>query len=94
MSVALPVFPALSVALHVTVFTPGLVVSTAPQLWLATPDPGVGSVAFGEAVTPVWPTTTVLLLSVGLSVGAVLSSLNVTLTGGLSSVPAASTLAA
>ena len=87
-------FPALSVAVQSTVCTPGVDVSIDSQLELATPDPGEGSLAFGEAVTPVWPTTIGLLLAVGASVGAVLSSLNDTLTGGLSWVPFASTLAA
>ena len=43
-------FPALSVAVHVTVFGPGVLVSIAPQLDEATPEGQ--SLAFGEAVTP------------------------------------------
>src|SRR5919106_5262198 len=89
---AVPVLPALSVAVHVTVWTPGLLVSIAPQPAVATPD--VASVAFGEAVTPVWPIWTSVLLSDGLRVGAVRSTLNVTLAGGLSALPFASMLAA
>src|SRR5262245_42928656 len=93
-SSTLRVFPALSAALHVTVCTPGVLVSTGSQPELATPDPGVGSVACGEAVAPDWPTVTGVLLSVGARLGAVLSSLNDALTAGLSWFPLVSTLAA
>src|SRR5262249_28421905 len=64
---------------------PGVLVSTASQLELARPE--VPSVACGEAVTPVCPMTTVVLLNVGARAGAVLSSLNDPLTGGCSALP-------
>src|ERR1700740_2076766 len=44
-----PMLPALSVAVQSSVCTPGVLVSTASQLELATPD--IASVAFGAAAT-------------------------------------------
>jgi hypothetical protein len=41
----------LSVAWQVTVWSPAVLVSMAPQLWVATPE--LASVACGTAVTPV-----------------------------------------
>jgi hypothetical protein len=70
------VLPALSVAVHVTLFVPGVLVSSAPQLALAMPESA--SVAFGLAVA-LWPTRTGVGLTTGLSVGAVASRLTVTL---------------
>src|SRR4029079_6781854 len=81
-----PVVPALSLAVQVTVWTPGVEVSTDPQLELATPD--VASVAFGDAVTPVCPTVIGDgALSVGPSSGFVASRLKDVETTGASSLP-------
>src|SRR5262249_37217953 len=85
-------FPALSVAVHVTVFGPAVLESTAPQLDEATPD--AGSTAFGDAVTPAWATARGEALRVGLRVGAVRSTLNETETSGGSVVPFVVRLAA
>src|SRR3972149_3081140 len=72
---SVPVLPALSVAVHSTVWTPGFDVSPVPQLELA--PPGGAWPAFGGAVTPAWPTTIGdETLSVGSRTGSVASSLN------------------
>src|SRR5262245_9950194 len=64
--------PALSVAVQITVFVPALVVSSAPQLWDATPE----RLSLALAVTVALPPDcTGLGLTTGLSVGAVLSTL-------------------
>src|SRR4051794_6295294 len=72
--VAFAVFPARSVAVQVTVWSPIVLVSIAPQLDVATPD--AASVAFGAALTPVWCNVTGP--TAGLSVGGVRSTLNAT----------------
>ena len=79
-------------AVHVTVWRPGVVVSVASQPLVAMPD--VESVASGEAVTPVWFRTTLDELSVGHNSGGAWSTLKVALTTGLSTPLSVSILAA
>jgi hypothetical protein len=69
---AVAVFPALSVAVQVTVFVPTVFVDKAPQLWLATPEPVSVAPALAVAV-PLRKTG--LGDTLGDSVGAVLSIL-------------------
>jgi hypothetical protein len=71
-TVALAVLPALSVAVQITLLTPAVLVSSAPQLCVATPE--IVSIAPGAAVAAA-PCATGLGLTIGLSVGALLSTL-------------------
>ena len=64
------VFPATSLAVHVTVKVPTALVTTGPQLWEATPD--IASEAFALAVA-VPLRTTGFGVTVGLRTGGVVS---------------------
>src|SRR5438046_827265 len=86
------VLPALSDAEHQIVCMPAVLVSTGSQLELATPE--VASLAFAEAVRPVWLSAMVVALREGLTVGFVASILNDVETKWTSVLPSVSMLAA